>query len=94
LLPFTIKVFVKSISNKRVTSGIKNAVSTKYFYHRTHSIGLRRCNGRQVHDVSFDYYSFAGRGHTPYHFDINPGVLCMALDSEKMDKQNFYQSCL
>jgi len=31
-LPFTIKVFIKSISNKQVISGIKNAVSYKYLF--------------------------------------------------------------
>lgn len=72
------------MSNKRIISGIKNAVSYKYLFIVPTQSVVSRSHGRQIHGVSFDYCSFAGRGYTSYHFNVNPGILRMALDPEKM----------
>jgi hypothetical protein len=51
-----------------------------------HLTNYEQSNGSQLFDVSYDGCSFAGRGHIAYHFDLNPGILCLALDPKKMDK--------
>jgi hypothetical protein len=79
-----LNFFIKSMSNKRIISGIKNAVPYKYLFKVTTPSVVSRSNGRQIHDISFGDCSFAGRGHPSYHININPGILRMALDPEKM----------
>jgi hypothetical protein len=49
-------------------------------------INYGQFNGSQLFNVSYDGCSFAGRSHIAYHFDFNPGILCLAPDPKKMDQ--------